>query len=389
LGNAVSGIWVVGAANNLIGGTNAGARNVISANQGGDGRGGVYFSNPGTTGNYLQGNYIGTDVTGTVAVGNLADGVDLFSQASSNYIGGAVAGAGNLISGNETDGLYLNGTSFNVIQGNFIGTQADGESPLGNAFHNVELDVNANNNTIGGAAPGAGNHIAFAEKYTGVRVRNGNQDDLISGNSIFQNTALGIDLGAAGMTPNVDCESGTAGEANAGQNYPTLTNVCSGGGTRIGGTMEAGAGKSYTLQFFSSPAGNALGYGEGKVFLGQTNVTVGAMCSANFSTYLPVAVPPGWVVTATATDTNHNTSEFSAWVTVTSVPALQAAPAGPGLLSLSWTNNGATFVLQQTESLTPPILWSTVTNPTVLSGAFWVASPGATNGSVFYRLVAP
>ena len=132
------------------------------------------------------------------------------------------------------------------------------------------------------------------------------------------------------MTPNVDCETGQGKAANAGQNYPVLTNVYSGAGTQIRGTLDSGTGKTYLLQFFSNPSGNALGYGEGRVFLGQTNLTLNAAsCSSNFTVLLPVSVPAGWVVTATATDPSNNTSEFSAWISTVIVPKLLSSAVNP------------------------------------------------------------
>ena len=348
LGNANGGVGLGNAANNLIGGTTPGARNVISAN---GNAGGVFFAYPGSTGNQLLGNYIGTDVSGTLALGNVNDGVSLSLQAGANFIGGSATGAGNLISGNGVDGIYFNNSSGNIVQGNFIGTQTDGTSALGNTFHNVELDVSAMNNVIGGVLPGAGNRIAFAQTSlrSGVRVRNSNQNNLISGNSIFSNAELGIDLATFGVTANVDCENGVAANAaNAGQNYPTLATAFSGsGGTQIRGTLNSKPGKTYMLQFFASPIGNVLGYGEGQIFLGQTNMTLGVACSSEFTADLPVSVTPGWVVTATARDDANNTSEFSAWVTVLPTPSLQ--------LNLSSSANPAGYhdLLTFSASITP------------------------------------
>ena len=212
---------------------------------------------------------------------------------------------------------------------------------------------------------------------------------MISGNSIFSNTGLGIDLGTYGVTANVDCETGQGTAANAGQNYPVLSNVYCGTVTLIRGALDSGKGKTYTLQFFSNPSGNALGYGEGQVFLGQTNLTLSAtMCTSNFTVLLPVSIPAGWVITATATDPASNTSEFSAWVSVVIVPKLLSSAVSPASqqFSLSWTNNSANYVLQQTFSLNPPQVWTTVTNMPQLANGFFVVTLSATNGDAFYRL---
>jgi len=394
LGNGDAGVGITSAANNLVGGTTAGSRNVISAN-GGEG---IFLTGDGTSNNVVQGNYIGTDAAGMTARGNGAEGISAVSVITTQ-IGGTAAGAGNLISANNNRGIYLNYASGNVIQGNFVGTKVDGTNALPNFYHNIDIDAGSMNNIVGGWAAGAGNRLAFASvgassAYSGARVRTGAYNNLIAGNSIFSNGALGIDLSptsggvSAGVNPIVDCEGGiVAGAANAGQNFPTLSDAYSGTSTRIRGTMDGKTGKPYKLQFFASPTGDPSGYGEGQVFLGQTNITLGLTCSSNFTAYLPVSVSPGWVVTATATDTNNNTSEFSAWVPVISVPTLQLALPGLNQISLSWTNNGGSFVLQQTYNLSPPANWTTVSNAPVPLNNLLTTALSATNSNVFYRLL--
>ena len=64
-----------------------------------------------------------------------------------------------------------------------------------------------------------------------------------------------------------NCESNVAANAaNAGQNYPVLTNVYSGAATQISGTLDSGKGKTYLLQFFSSPAGNRRAMAKDRFF---------------------------------------------------------------------------------------------------------------------------
>src|SRR5262249_20004216 len=120
IGNAW-GIICGQSANNLIGGTTAAARNVISGNFGP----GIESYGTDASGNVLEGNYFGTNAAGTAAVGNNGDGV-LIEGSSNNTIGGTAAGAGNLISGNGYNGInlfdYFGATVNNLVQGNFIGT---------------------------------------------------------------------------------------------------------------------------------------------------------------------------------------------------------------------------------------------------------------------------
>jgi titin len=394
LGNNYAGIGISSAAGNQIGGTVSGARNVISANGAllqTVGYVGVFLIGAGTSGNLIQGNYIGTDSTGTLGRGNANEGIYV-QDVSANQIGGSVTGAGNLIAANNARGIWLNNASGNIVQGNFIGTKADGTSALGNVWHGIDIDVGSTNNTVGGSAAGAGNRIAFAQSvYAGVRVRNGSMNNLISGNAIFSNGALGIDLGNNGVNTIYDCESGVpAAAANAGQNFPVLANAYSGSGTRIRGTLDSSPDKTYLLQFFASPAGESSGYGEGQVFLGQTNFTLGAMCSSNFTVFLPVSVPANWVVTATATSPANNTSEFSAWVPVVPVPLLQLAfsRTNQSQISLSWTNNGGSFGLEQTDNLSPPLQWTTVGSTPALTNGFYLVAIPTTNATTFYRLTA-
>jgi hypothetical protein len=103
---------------NTIGGTSAGARNVISGNL----QEGVFISDGGTTGNVLKGNYIGTNASGTAGLPNGAQGVAIGVGAQDNTIGGTGAGEGNLIAYNEDDGVWVydTGTTGNTIRGNSI-----------------------------------------------------------------------------------------------------------------------------------------------------------------------------------------------------------------------------------------------------------------------------
>src|SRR6185436_3414433 len=74
LGNSAQGVVINGSINNAIGGTTAGARNVISGN-GANGMLLVGLSD--SSGNKIEGNFIGTDVTGTADLGNSTSGIQI------------------------------------------------------------------------------------------------------------------------------------------------------------------------------------------------------------------------------------------------------------------------------------------------------------------------
>jgi titin len=305
LGNTLSGVSIGNSANNTIGGTAAGARNVISGNN----SHGIGIST-GATGNQVQGNYIGTDVNGTAAIGNNADGVIILATAN-NTIGGTAASARNVISGNNVNGIEIGGSGAtgNLVQGNYIGTDVNSSAALGNSQHGILISFGARSNTIGGTASGAGNVIAF-NGGAGVFVESSVSDGIVStsnailSNSIHSNPRLGIDLGVNGITANDACDPDIG--ANNLQNFPVLTSAST---TSIEGTINSTANTTLTLQFFANTSCDSAGNGEGQTFIGSTTVTTDDNCNASFA--FPSSLSPGQVITATATDPGNNTSEFS------------------------------------------------------------------------------
>jgi hypothetical protein len=300
LGNG-TGITIQGSgSDNLIGGTTAQTRNVISGN----GSGMVIA--PNDTGNVIQGNFIGTDVSGRIALGNV-DGIDL--QASGNIVGGTQPGAGNVISGNSRTGVSIDGQpsaiSGNLIEGNFIGTDVTGTLRLGNGGDGVAIG-NISGNTIGGSLPGAGNVIAF-NNGKGVNVLDAaSVGDAILSNTIFSNAHLGIDLGGDGVTLNTP--GGPHTGPNNLQNYPVLRPYVAAG--TLVGTLNSTPSTTFRLEFFANPTWDPSGHGQGRDFLGSLMVTTDAQGNASFTfNFTPIAGEP--IITATATDPAGNTSEFS------------------------------------------------------------------------------
>jgi parallel beta-helix repeat protein len=321
--NNIDGIVVGNAAGVLIGGTTPGAGNVISGNNQGI----------SITSNYVtaQGNLIGTDSTGTLDKGN---SMGVFIDGSNNLIGGTTSAARNVISGNGT-GILLqdigatNPITNNTIKNNFIGTDAGGTNALGNSSRGIFL-VAGDNNSIGGSAS-EGNLIAF-NNGSGVIVGAGT-GNRITANSIFSNGfaavgVLGIDLGNNGVTANDNLDGDTG--ANNQQNFPVITSSTNFGGTSINiqGTLNSTANALFQIDFYSNTSCDPSGNGEGQTFIGSTNVTTNGSGNASFNTTFNVEVPVGRTITATATDSANNTSEFSACNSPTAVEFISAQAKG-------------------------------------------------------------
>jgi CSLREA domain-containing protein len=276
---------------------------------------GIEIGTPGVAsdpqGNTIRGNFIGTDASGTLDQGNIDGGVLIrFEGSSGNTIGGTTPAARNLVSGN-TGGISVGSSaSNNGIKGNLIGTEKNGTSDLGNSSSGVTFAFDAFDNTVGGATVGAANTIAFNGE-DGVAVA----DDFSTGNrvlrnSIYSNDGLGLDLiggieSASGSTSN-DFDDDDGGPNNL-QNKPDLTSAeNSGGETTVNGDLNSTSNETFEIRFFSNSSGN-----EGKKYIGKKSITTDALGNDSF-TFVPAdKVPAGQKITATATDPNGNTSEFS------------------------------------------------------------------------------
>ena len=271
LGNG-TGVRVSGV-DNTVGGVTPGAGNVISGNGDllGDGLDVVNAS-----GTQMQGNFIGTNANGTAALPNARDGVYMYGGPN-NTIGGATAGAGNVISGNGDNGVNMAFAHANQVWGNFIGTDVAGTAALGNSNHGILLQDDflgdPQNNTIGGVVSGEANTIAF-NGNDGVRVDGSSATgDAIRGNSIHSNGGKGI-------------ENINGGNGNLAP--PVITAVGSASGTTCA---------NCTVDVYSDSVD------EGRIYHGWTAADGGG--NWNY----PGAVT-GPNITATATNASGNTSEF-------------------------------------------------------------------------------
>ena len=354
------GVWTFGSGSTIGGGT-SGVRNVISGNR----ESGIEIDSG--SGNTVAGDYIGTNASGNAPLPN-DTGVWIAGGSSTNTIGGASAGARNVISGNASIGADVNGQDCNLqnfnpvtdntVAGNYIGTDAGGTTAIGNHI-GVRLAAGAADNVVGGVGSGnliSGNDDAgvLIEDRAGVDCDTG--DSTSTGNSVVGNL-IGTDrngvaaIGGGGVvleashnliggtapgagnviawtdsgvdvSGNYDSILGNSifsndglgislDGANHGQAAPSITSVVTAAGsTTIGGTLSSTPSTQFRIELFSSPSCDASGAGEGRVFLGSVDATTNGSGNATFSTSVP-ALPSGQSVTGTATSSDGDTSEFS------------------------------------------------------------------------------
>ncbi len=167
-------------------------------------------------GNTISGNFIGVNATGAAGAANNF-GVYI-NNVGSNTIGGTTAAARNLISGNTNDSVYIAGVSAagNVIQGNYIGTNAAGTAAIANARHGIFLDSSSSGTTIGGSTAGAGN-VVSGNTQRAILV-NASNNNAISGNYIGTDRTglVALGNGVSGGYSSVMLQGGSTGNVVGG-----------------------------------------------------------------------------------------------------------------------------------------------------------------------------
>jgi parallel beta-helix repeat protein len=355
LGNGNSGVALLSGGGSQVGGSAAGEGNVISDNFIGI----VFNSSPGNT---VQGNFVGTNAAGTAAIPNSFGGIILSNLSGGSTIGGATGvtaggpctGACNLVSGNTGIGIGIgvggsaNGGAANVVEGNRVGVQADGVSPLGNATDGIQIGQGESQTTVGGTDPNAGNVVAY-NGGSGIHVVD-SDENAIRSNLVWSNGGLGIDLEPSGVTANDPGDADTG--SNQKQNFPILTSITilapQGTGTRIQGILHSAPSTTYDLDFFSNDVCIPFPHEflEAKRFLGAGQVTTNGSGAAAIDVTVPATIQAGEHVTATATDPAGNTSELSQRIVFSINPA-SGDPAGGAVLAVSGTDfaSGATVTI--------------------------------------------
>ena len=243
---------------------------------------------------------------------NVASGIDLF-EAEDCMIGGSTGAHANFITENGDAGISMSSTAGNIVQNNYIGTDRAGRR-LGNGLQGIYIEDTGGRTIIGApwdTPPGVdpldlGNTIAF-NRRDGVHIRNSDGVSILH-NSISDQAWDGILLGI---------------DANHDLKAPIILSY----GTNIVGRV---------VDLARTPAGSRVQLfsdddGEGKTFLGQTQVKPDGNWSING---LPVI--PFKTITATITiESDHSTSPFGAGFTLVSGFTLRRdGPAAPSTRQL-------------------------------------------------------
>jgi hypothetical protein len=353
LGNIKGGVRV-GGTNHQIG--SSGEGNLISGNGGA----GIAVVAP-ATGIKIQDNKIGTDAAGNLAVGN-DHGIEigLAMGAYDVLIGGSLYGEGNLISGNLTEGLLLYNNA--QVTGNRIGMDQSGLNELPNGGDGIL--IKGDNNRIG--TPHDPNSIAHNGGHgVAVITESGSATgNFIDGNSIWDNGGLGIALGGDTVLANDPGDADT-GDNNK-QNYPMMVSAVhdpAAAQTAVAATLDSAPLTQYTVEFFVNTACGPSGYGEGEQMVASASVTTNAGGHADgTAVFEPAHFVPGGFITATATDPNGNTSEFSNCIPVTQASASTPTATSGGMQFKPSVNPNAFFyggctpdrVAIGVEAISPP-----------------------------------
>jgi hypothetical protein len=295
---AYFGVWVYRGQNNAIGdGTTEGA------NTFGDIDIGLRISGDIAADNQVQGNYFGITTVGSYTRGC--------------RVGISTTGANTLIQGNrfgDGDEVDIGLQHASVAGSQILGNRLN-ESPSGDyAASKVGIYVDEGSSIIiGGAATSEHNQIARRREHGIVVQGDSSQGIDIRGNEIHDNglpgqTGLGIDLGYDGVdtTDPYDTDTGP----NTRLNAPVL--LAATGSFTNGRILYALPGHltgDRILRLYTNYNADNSGYGEGQSYIGEVTLSAGNG-NAQWLT-LPFAVPGYTRLSATATDSNGNTSEFS------------------------------------------------------------------------------
>lgn len=277
---------------NTLGGSTAAERNIISGNTP---RRGIEIERYAAY-NVVKGNYIGTDKTGTIAVPNtIGIGImrDEVAQPNYNIIGGTSPGDRNIISGNTGAGIsipdvnpdygYWSSSNGNVVIGNWIGLNVNGNALPQDTGIAITAGVS---DTIGGLSAGARNVISGNTLY-GIYISGYSAD-----NHIIQGNYIGSDPTGTAPRPNgTGIFIGGSADANlVGGTSPAARNIIS-GNTNYGINIT-GSGTNYNTvknNYIGTDVTGAANLGNGssgiRIANGTQNDTIGVAGQGNIIAY--------------------------------------------------------------------------------------------------------
>ncbi len=275
-GVAEHGIMLsVNADNNIV-------RNNVVVNSGFSG----IIINDNSINNVIEGNYIGVGPDGTTIMGNGMHGVQIQVNSTGNTIGGTGAGDGNVIAGNTQNGINIDASDNNTIQGNWIGTTGTGSTGTGNDT-GIYVDGSAGT-IIGGTGTYDGNVITTNTNEGITITGSGATGTIIQGNIIGLdpdgatgggNTDVGIALlsganntiigGAVASARNIISNNYEGIEINSNNNIVQRNYI----GTDITGVLDRGNRSDDGVEIQGSSTGNLIGglaEGEGNLIAFNT-----------------------------------------------------------------------------------------------------------------------
>jgi uncharacterized repeat protein (TIGR01451 family) len=246
------------------------------------------------------------------------------------------------VSGTSSNFLVQNNSILRNGAGNASGFGILLQASVTNDLQGIKIDKNILNQNRRGinsqqtAVTISGNVVSNSLGGYGIAIEAGKQKNKITQNSIFGNVGVGIDLGntANGITPNNGAISTTI--SNQDLDYPLITLATINSGTLttkgyVGNNLAGNAAfGNLILEFFiadNSPtdqngevvAGDnrSKPHGEGKTYIGSCTTDANGIFGnstnpCTFSNAGTLGLTTATNITATATDGNGNTSEFSA-----------------------------------------------------------------------------
>ena len=308
-------------------------------------------------------------------------------ESSGNTIGGTSAGASDVISGNNAAGVELDGASGNLVEGDAIGTDLTATNALGNANDGVKIDATyygaSTDNTIGGTAAVAGNLITYNGGPGVIVTGDSSLGNQITANRIFGNAGQAIDLGGDGVTLNGS--SNRQGPNNL-QNFPIVVMTANG---QFQGWLGGSSPDSvFYLEFFASAGYGPDGAGEAEDYIGSMDVTTDSSGQATFD--IPFAPPDALpVVTATATDSQGNTSEVSVQRRATFEAPVQTVGLVPGRSPIFSDISGDPIALEDPDAAPLDLKWdlslSVGAGTLTLSGIAGLTGSGDGTGALDYQ----